>query len=67
MKQLKTVLLFLIFPLMTTAQELIIQLNTNWQFRQANKADWHPAEVPGTVHTDLLKNEINGRPILQNE
>jgi beta-mannosidase len=30
------------------------QLTTNWQFKNQNESDWLPAEVPGTVHTDLL-------------
>ncbi len=25
----------------------------SWQFRQADTADWYPAVVPGSVHTDL--------------
>jgi len=31
-------------------------IHANWQFKQANKNEWLPAEVPGTVHTDLMKN-----------
>lgn len=27
-----------------------------WQMRQAGKPDWQPAQVPGSVHTILLKN-----------
>jgi beta-mannosidase len=37
---------------------VIIELNENWQFRQAGKDNWMPAKVPGTVHTDLLANKI---------
>jgi len=33
-------------------------LDQNWEFRQADKNQWFPAEVPGCVHTDLLKNGI---------
>ncbi len=33
-------------------------LVTGWQFRQAGKDDWHPAIVPGCVHTDLLSNKL---------
>ncbi|MFP4343662.1 MAG: beta-mannosidase [Anaerolineales bacterium] len=29
-------------------------LTSNWQFRQAGTAEWLPARVPGSVHTDLL-------------
>lgn len=28
-----------------------------WQFRQANSNEWLPAQVPGGVHTDLLRLE----------
>ncbi len=31
-------------------------IDTGWTFRQADTADWLPATVPGTVHTDLLAN-----------
>ena len=31
-------------------------IHTNWQFRQQGVGDWLPAQVPGTVHTDLLEN-----------
>jgi beta-mannosidase len=39
-------------------------LNTDWQFRaigETDKADvkqWHPAQVPGVVQTDLLNNHL---------
>ena len=35
------------------AQESVT-LNTGWTFRQERLRNWHPATVPGTVHTDLL-------------
>ncbi|MBN2009674.1 glycoside hydrolase family 2 protein [candidate division KSB1 bacterium] len=31
-----------------------INLSGKWQFRQAHEKNWHPATVPGTVHTDLM-------------
>jgi beta-mannosidase len=33
-------------------------LNTQWQFRQADSGTWHTATVPGTIHTDLLAQGI---------
>jgi len=39
-----------------------IELNKDWQFHQVGKHEWMPAEVPGTVHTDLFKNEKIGDP-----
>ncbi|MGA2186654.1 MAG: glycoside hydrolase family 2 protein [Bryobacteraceae bacterium] len=41
-----------------------IALNSGWEFRQradvtgAKDSDWHPAQVPGVVHTDLLRNKL---------
>lgn len=37
-------------------------LHNDWRFRQANSEIWHPAEVPGTVHTDLMRNRIIDDP-----
>ncbi|HEX9974869.1 MAG TPA: glycoside hydrolase family 2 protein, partial [bacterium] len=42
--------------------DAIIELNNNWQFHQVGENDWLPADVPGTVHTDLFKNEKIGDP-----
>lgn len=33
-----------------------INLDQNWLFTQAGSGEWLPAEAPGSVHTDLLKN-----------
>lgn len=46
--------LFLFFSLCASAQKTETFLNANWQFRQKGTQAWHPATVPGTVHTDLL-------------
>jgi beta-mannosidase len=35
-----------------------ISIHTGWQFREAGKDTWHPATVPGSVHTDLLNNKL---------
>ena len=32
----------------------IFPIPQNWQFRRLGEDDWHPATVPGGVHTDLL-------------
>jgi beta-mannosidase len=39
-----------------------VSLNGGWKFRQADKPDWHAAEVPGCVHTDLLASKLIGYP-----
>ena len=35
-------------------------LTGNWQFRQVGTIEWLPANVPGSVHTDLMA--IGGIP-----
>jgi beta-mannosidase len=42
-----------------------IELNKNWQFRQLGNDEWMPAEIPGTVHTDLFKNKKIGDPFFR--
>ncbi|MDZ7331335.1 MAG: glycoside hydrolase family 2 protein [candidate division KSB1 bacterium] len=39
-----------------------IELNDNWHFRQVGWEEWLPAQVPGTIHTDLLLNGRIGDP-----
>jgi len=39
-----------------------IELTKNWQFHQVGTDEWLPAEVPGTVHTDLFQNKKIGDP-----
>ena len=34
------------------------ELNEDWTFRQSGKDNWMPATVPGTVHTDLMENNV---------
>lgn len=46
------------------ARTASVSLNGNWEFRQrmegpqAPVSNWHPAQVPGVVHTDLLRNHL---------
>lgn len=44
------------FVMQSTTQE--IQLHTNWQFAENGSKKWLPAEVPGTVHSDLLRHKL---------
>ena len=41
------------------------ELNTNWRFKQHHLNNWYPATVPGTVHTDLIANEIIEDPFFR--
>ncbi|MBK7382456.1 MAG: hypothetical protein IPI81_03845 [Flavobacteriales bacterium] len=43
---------------MCGAQEVHIPLHDGWTFCQVGKEQWYPAEVPGVVHTDLLRNGL---------
>lgn len=40
-------------------------LHDNWRFRQGRSDIWYPATVPGTVHTDLMDNEIIEDPFFR--
>lgn len=41
------------------------ELNDGWKFRQGRAEIWYPATVPGTVHTDLMDNEIIEDPFFR--
>jgi beta-mannosidase len=43
-----------------TAAKRTVPLHSGWEFRQRGGASpgWHPAEVPGCVHLDLLRNGL---------
>ena len=50
-----------------------IELNSGWEFRQTENgprgqnADWLPAQVPGDVHLDLLRNKLIPPPFYRND
>ena len=65
MLQLKSVIttlgvffLFAVTAAQVSAQKRQIPLLDGWRFHEATKQDWHPATVPGCVHTDLLANKL---------
>ena len=35
-----------------------VPVNDGWAFRRSTTRTWHPAKVPGEVHTDLLRNSL---------
>jgi len=37
---------------------ITIDINQNWQFSEADKNNWKEAQVPGCVHSDLLKHGV---------
>ena len=50
------VLLFIITA--SSGQMIKIPLEKGWEFKKADDTQWLPADVPGTIHTDLLSNHI---------
>ena len=56
---------------MANAEGKSVSLNSGWEFRQrleepgAVPAAWHPAEVPGVVQTDLLRNKLIPDPFFR--
>ncbi|MEZ4807899.1 MAG: hypothetical protein R2815_10590 [Flavobacteriales bacterium] len=49
---------------MVNAQAVDQDLNTGWSFRQVGTDHWHPATVPGVVHTDLMANDLITDPYM---
>lgn len=41
-----------------SAQKGPVPLPGGWSFRQSGTSTWRPAQVPGEVHTDLLRNGL---------
>lgn len=52
-------LLFFLIQILVFAQTSERNLSSEkWQFKSAKENKWLPANVPGTVHLDLMKNKI---------
>lgn len=49
---------------MVFSQNSVMNLNENWQFKQADENHWYPASVPGCIHTDLFENELIPHPFV---
>ena len=58
----KRIFLFLIaclcLNLAALGQKSTISLNENWKFKQEGKVESYPAQIPGTIHTDLLNSKL---------
>ena len=52
-------------PLLADAEVNSRKLHDNWRFRQGRSENWFPATVPGTVHTDLMANELLEDPFFR--
>ncbi len=58
-------LLAILHTALTLATPARKEINEGWVFRQARLGNWHPAIVPGVVHTDLIANGIIDDPFLR--
>lgn len=57
MKKLLT-LLCVLLSAVADAQPFSLPLSRGWVFKEPGKDKWLPATVPGTVHTDLMKQKL---------
>ena len=49
----------------TMAETVLRQLHDGWRFRQGNSQIWHPAQVPGNTHLDLMRERIIDDPFFR--
>ena len=57
-------ILLCFFALFFNAQNIKRELNATWEFRESTSLKWYPAKVPGTIHTDLLANQLIKNPFI---
>ena len=63
----KHIIIFLCFTIVFSSckkqdTQTHLELSNNWVFLDTNESQWLPATVPGTVHTDLIQNNIIDDP-----
>ncbi|MCB0280279.1 MAG: glycoside hydrolase family 2 protein, partial [Calditrichaeota bacterium] len=61
-KQVQFLVIILILSSCQPVAEHQLDINQNWEFRQADKDKWYPSSVPNSVHTDLLNNGLVDDP-----
>lgn len=49
-----------------SSHKVMVPVAGDWEFRQVGKDEWHTAEVPGVVHTDLFRNGMIPDPFFRN-
>ena len=52
------ILIISLIPIQTNAQDISIELNKNWQFKNQKESKWYKATVPGTVLSMLVNNGL---------
>ena len=50
--------LFILTFVVSKGQQLSVQPLADWQFKSKGSTTWYKAQVPGTIHTDLLNNQL---------
>lgn len=58
--------MIILLILVAVQTRLITNLNQGWKFRKSTENVWYPANVPSTVHLDLLDNKLIEDPYLGN-
>lgn len=48
-----------------SAEVVSREISDGWRFRQWRGENWYPATVPGTVHTDLMANDLIEDPFFR--
>jgi len=51
-------IIFSLSSIILFSQPISRPFTSSWQFSKAGDSKWYKAEVPGTVHTDLLANKL---------
>lgn len=59
-----TLMLQYLISFANSTNDKILELNTNWIFRCADNDKFYQATVPGTIHSDLLKNKLIENPFV---
>ena len=59
------IFLMLLVSSVTSASVSERPLHENWRFRQGNSQIWHPAQVPGNTHLDLMRERIIDDPLFR--
>ena len=49
----------------TMAETVLRPLHDGWRFHQGNSGIWHPAQVPGNTHLDLMRERIIDDPFFR--
>ncbi|MCH2035151.1 MAG: glycoside hydrolase family 2 protein [Tenacibaculum sp.] len=64
MNQSKIVFIILIFTIIGCKKSIVkeLEISENWTFKKSNDTIWRTAEIPGTVHTDLMNHNIIENP-----